>query len=58
MEDDEDYDLRQMVEELCDIDEGLTPWEVNFIDDMSRWEGRYTENQADVIRRIHLARIK
>ncbi len=27
---------REIVDELCDIDAGLNPWELGFVDDMAR----------------------
>lgn len=27
---------REIVDELCDIDSGLNPWELGFVDDMAR----------------------
>lgn len=51
--DDEQLALRQMVDELCEIDEGLTGWEVTFVDDMSKLQGQYNDDQAEKIRQIH-----
>lgn len=41
-----------MVEELCEMDEGLSSWEVSFIDDMSKRSG-FTEAQGEKIRQIY-----
>lgn len=39
--------------ELCELDEGLSPWEVTFIDDMSKWKGDYTSRQAEKIEDVY-----
>lgn len=46
---------RELVDELCDVDEGLTPWEVNFIDDMSHKDERYvfSDKQMEHVERIY-----
>lgn len=28
---------QELVEELCEIDHGLSDWEVGFVDSLSRW---------------------
>lgn len=48
---------RRMVEELCDLDEGLSGWEIDFIDDMADREGEYTEGQLNKIEQIWNKRI-
>jgi len=47
------YPYRHMVDELCDITDGLTNWECDFVSDMKDWEGEYTEKQKAVIQRIY-----
>jgi hypothetical protein len=43
MDIDINQDDRDLIEELCDYDEGLTLWEINFIDEMGRWLAGYPE---------------
>lgn len=31
-----DKQLREMLDDLCNVDEGLSDWAVDFIDDLSR----------------------
>jgi hypothetical protein len=31
--------IRDMIDELCNLESGLSDWEVNFIDDLCNWEG-------------------
>lgn len=45
----EQKEYRAMLKDLLDIDEGLTAWEITFIDDMNRWRGDFTEKQAERI---------
>lgn len=52
-EQDEQQQLRCMIDELCDLDEGLSSWEVNFVESMSHWVGRFTQLQADKIRSLY-----
>ena len=35
-----------MLKELLDVEEGLTDWEINFIESLERWEGNFTPAQA------------
>jgi hypothetical protein len=50
-------DLRNKLDELLGIDEGLTPWEVEFIDNLSHWEGDFTPEQARKLNQIYEDRI-
>lgn len=52
--DDTDYEDRVCA--LCDLEEGLTSWEVDFLDSMVDWigDGRVlTEKQKQTINRIY-----
>lgn len=49
--------LRAMIDELCELEEGLTPWEVEFVDGAARSRFRYTRSQALTIEKIHRRRI-
>ena len=50
-EDMENY--RGMLQELLDLDSGLTDWEVNFLDDLHEWTGDFTPKQAETLQRIY-----
>ena len=54
---DEMHELREMLKELCDLDEGLSAWEIEFIDNMCDWEGSFTEAQATKIEDLYEKRI-
>ena len=38
--------------DLLDLTEGLTIWEVNFIEDLSHWDGDFTYKQRITIAKI------
>ena len=42
-------EARECVKALCDLEEGLTDWEVNFIDTAASREAPFTEKQLKVI---------
>ena len=50
-------ELKRMVKELCDLEDGLTPWEVEFVERVSRWTGDFTDRQAHTIEKIWNERI-
>ena len=45
--------LRDMVDALCDVEDGLSDWAVEFIDSMSKWDGEYTERQVAKIEELY-----
>jgi len=45
-------DLRNMLRELLDLDEGLSKWEMDFIDSLNNWEGNFTFKQADKLEEV------
>jgi hypothetical protein len=45
--------IRDMIDELCNLESGLTDWELNFIEDLCNWDGRFTTKQADALERIY-----
>lgn len=51
-----DY-YRSLLDELLAMESGLTGWEVDFIDDLSRWDGAFTEKQAETLEKIYERRI-
>jgi hypothetical protein len=46
-------DYRELVKELCDLTEGLTAWECDFVSDMIEWTGQYTQKQKQTIEKIY-----
>ena len=46
-------ELRELLDELCDVDHGLSNFEMDFIQNLSEWEGCFTEPQADFLREVH-----
>lgn len=47
-------ELRKMLDELLDVDSGLTEKEINFLDNLkSNWEGNFTDRQSAWLVRIH-----
>lgn len=44
---------RSLLDELLALESGLTEWEVDFVDDLSRWEGAFTEKQAETLEKIY-----
>jgi hypothetical protein len=49
----EQQKAKDHLRDLLELEDGLTDWEVNFIDDMSRWEGDFTEKQIAMIYKIY-----
>ncbi|RKY12684.1 MAG: hypothetical protein DRP65_00565 [Planctomycetota bacterium] len=45
------YQLRDMLSDLLDIEEGLSDWEIGFVESLSRWDGDFTERQATALER-------
>ena len=41
-----------LLDDLLELEEGLNDWEVEFVEKMSHWEGRFTVNQAQKIEQI------
>ena len=46
-------DYKELVEELCDVQSGLTNWECDFVSDMLDWAGEYTQKQRATIEKIY-----
>ena len=46
-------DYRNMLEELLDISEGLYDNEIDFLEDLTKWEGCFTERQAAWLEKIY-----
>mgnify|MGYP001448985722 CR=1 FL=1 len=44
---------REFLAELLEIDEGMTPWEVDFIENTSHWAGDFSLKQITTINRIY-----
>ncbi|HIJ67257.1 MAG TPA: hypothetical protein HPP51_03110 [Planctomycetes bacterium] len=39
-------ELRKMLNELLELDEGLSSWECDFIESLSKWDSDFTDAQA------------
>ncbi len=50
-------DLRNMIGELLDLEEGLNGWELQFIEDMDKRRQNYSPGQASKIEQIWDERI-
>jgi len=50
-------DIREMIEELCQVESGLSEWEMNFIEKMSHklkhWGYWFSPNEINKIKEIH-----
>lgn len=46
-------ELREMLKELLDVDEGLSDKEIGFLDSLTSWIGKFTDNQADWLVNIY-----
>ena len=47
------FDLRECVRALCESEEGLTDWEMNFIDDMAAFDEPFTAARQMKIEEIY-----
>ena len=50
---DEMVEIQKFIQELCELDHGLIGFEMDFIQNLSEWDGCFTEPQADYLRKIH-----
>ena len=44
---------REMLDDLLALSEGLTDWEVSFVEDLSHWDGRFTQRQIETITKLY-----
>ena len=49
---DETKCVRKMLDELLELESGLSDWEVNFIDSVCNWTGNFTQKQSETIVKI------
>ena len=45
-------DLQKMLDELLDLSEGLTDWEMDFLDSLSNRKNDFTYKQSKVLERL------
>ena len=45
-------DLRNMLNELLELTEGLSAWEIDFLDSLYNWTGNFSEKQAETLKKI------
>jgi len=50
-------DLRAKLQELLDLEDGLTEWEIEFLDFCHNWSGCFTTKMAKRLEEIHDKRI-
>ena len=43
---------RDLLSDLCELDEGLTGREIELIDNLSEWDGDFTVGQAEYLERV------
>jgi hypothetical protein len=48
----EQKDYRNMVDELLNLDSGLSNKEIDIIDSMNNWYGNFSPEQGDLIEKI------
>ena len=46
---DETKRVREMLDELLNVEDGLTNWEVKFIEGVNDWDGNFTRKQSETI---------
>jgi len=46
-------ELHEILDELLEVEHGLTEWEVDFIEALSKWEACFTMKQAGTLRSIY-----
>ena len=46
-------EAREHLADVLELDEGLTPWEVDFVENVSHWEGDFTPKQIATINKIY-----
>lgn len=42
-----------MLEELLNLESGLSQWEMEFIESLSNWDGVFTGKQAETLTKIY-----
>jgi len=42
-----------LLEELLELDSGLTSWEIGFIESLDEWDGHFTEGQYEKLQEVH-----
>ncbi len=45
-------ELRSILKDLLNLEEGLTAWEIEFLDKLNNWTGNFTVPQADTLEKI------
>lgn len=46
-------ELEELLDELCDLTHRLDSFEMDFIQNLSEWDGCFTEPQADTLRTMY-----
>ncbi|MCE5324925.1 MAG: hypothetical protein LLG01_00775 [Planctomycetaceae bacterium] len=53
MSKEEQENLRGMLQELLDLESGLTDWEIEFLDSLNNWQGDFRPKQAETLQKIY-----
>ena len=43
----------ELLQEMLDLDHGLTNWEINFIQSLDEWKGHFTYGQFVRLKEVH-----
>ena len=46
-------ELSNMLDELLDLEEGLSDWEIDFIEKLSNWDGNFTTGQSKMLKSLY-----
>ena len=46
-------ELSNMLDELLDLEEGLSDWEIDFIEKLSNWDGNFTTGQSKMLESLY-----
>lgn len=41
--------VRGMIKELLDLEDGLSDWEIDFLESVDNWTGNFTQKQSETI---------
>jgi len=48
-----EQDYRDMLDEVCDAESGLSSREIEFIQSLTEWDGAFTDPQKDWLQKIY-----
>ncbi len=53
IEAEEQVKAQDLLEELLDLDSGLSSWEIEFIESLDEWDGMFTQAQFAKLKEVH-----